>query len=264
MASAYQLLDIRPDATREELDAAYAHKRAAYAPEHIANLPDEIQAVAAQRRADLAAAYQTLRIALATPAKLDAATEKRRDRESIAALLVLVSLALLIVLVRPIAVPERTVTASGSDAAALTAQTAPDFTLPTVDGKEIRLSDLRGKVVLINFWATWCPPCVREIPRLVRVSEKYRDQGLVILGINVTAQDDRAKVEQFVRDQRITYPVLLDLNSDAGQKYSSRLMPTTYFIDRTGKIVHTKVGEVDEATIEEQIQALLQAESANP
>jgi cytochrome c biogenesis protein CcmG/thiol:disulfide interchange protein DsbE len=133
-----------------------------------------------------------------------------------------------------------------------------------VDGSQVTLSDLKGKVVLLNLWATWCPPCVRETPRLVRVYDKYRDQGFVILGINTTYQDDRAKVAQFVRDHNVSYPVLLDMNDEFGQKYGARLLPTSYLVDRTGKIVMTKVGEVDEAQLEEQVQALLDAERGTP
>ncbi len=257
MTNAYELLGIGTDATREELAAAYAGKRAEYAAKRHANLPDDLQQLAAERRAAFADAYRQLRSALAAPPRLAPGAERRRDRETIAAVLVLLLLALSVPLLRGIAVPERTAVAEGAEAAALTSQIAPDFTLQTLDGASVTLSSLRGKVVLINFWATWCPPCVREIPRLVRVAETYQDQGLVVLGVNTTYQDDPAKVRQFAHDNGISYPVLLDAEGVASEKYPARLMPTTYLIDRSGKIVQNKVGEVDEATLNEQVHALL-------
>jgi peroxiredoxin len=258
MATAYDILGIRPEATREELEAAYAAKRAEYAAERHATLPDELQQLAAQRRAEITDAYQELRSALAAPPRLGPEAQRRRDRETIVVLLMLLLLALTVPLLRGIAVPARTVTATGAEAAALTSDVAPNFRLQTLDGQTVSLSDFKGKVVLINFWATWCPPCVRETPRLVRVAETYKNQGLVMLGINTTFQDDPVKVRQFARGQGISYPVLLDPEGAASEKYSSRLMPTTYLIDRNGKIVHTKVGEVDEATLTEQVKVVLQ------
>ena len=258
MANAYDILSLHPDATREELESAYAARRAEYSAEHFATLPGEFQQLAAQRIAEITTAYQELRSTIVAPARIEPEAERRRDRETIVALLVLMLLALTVPLSRGIAVPARTAVATGAEAVALTSSVAPDFTVQTVDGANISLSDFKGQVVLLNFWATWCPPCVRETPRLVRVAEKYKGQGLVVLGVNTTYQDDPAKVSQFVRDQRISYPVLLDPEGIVGEKYPARLMPTTYLIDRNGKIVHTKVGEVDEATLSEQIKALLE------
>jgi cytochrome c biogenesis protein CcmG/thiol:disulfide interchange protein DsbE len=264
MATAYEVLGISPGASRAELEAAYAAKRAAYDPAQAAELGEEFAQLAARRRAEFALAYRQLRLALAEPARLAPAAERRRDRETVVALLVLVVLALLVPLLRGIAVPQRTVTSSEADTAALNAKPAPDFTLEAVDGSRVSLSDFKGQVVLLNLWATWCPPCVRETPRLVRVYEKYREQGFVILGINTTYQDDRAKVEQFVRDHGVSYPVLLDVKSEFGEKYGSRLLPTSYLVDRSGKVVMTKVGEVEEAQLEEQIEALLKTENSAP
>lgn len=264
MVTPYELLGISPDATRRELDAAYAAQRAAYDPERVADLGAEFVELAEQRRAELAAAYGSLRSAVVAPPRLSAPAERRRDWETLAALLLLALLALVVPLSRNIAVPERTVVAEGADAAALTSTLAPGFTLQTLDGKQLSLADFKGKVVVLNFWATWCPPCVREIPRLVRISEQYAQQDLVVLGVNTTYQDDQAKVASFARDQGISYPVLLDTTGEVGQLYPARLMPTTFLIDREGRIVHTKVGEVDEATLREQVLALLEPIDAMP
>ena len=264
MATAYEVLGIARGATRQELEAAYAARRAQYDPARCAELGEEFVKLAMQRQAELAAAYQSLRAVVATPSRLEPAALRGRDRETMVALLVLVLLALAVPLARGIAAPERTVAAEGAGDATLTAKPAPDFTLEAVGGKRVSLSDYKGKVVLLNLWATWCPPCVRETPRLVRLYEKHREQGFVILGINTTYQDDRVKVEQFVRDKQVSYPVLFDMNDEFGQKYGSRLLPTSYLIDRTGKIVSTKVGEIDEAQLDEQVRALLAGGKAVP
>ena len=264
MTTAYDLLGIAPDATREDLDVAYAAKRAAYDPARVAGLGEEFVRIATHRRAELAAAYQRLRTALAAPPRLTPEAERRRDRETIGALVIFALIALSVLLLRNVAVPSRTVAVTGADAAALTAQRAPDFQLEALGGGQVRLSDFKGRVVLVNIWATWCPPCVRETPRLVRIYDRYRDQGFVILGVNTTYQDDRAKVAAFARDQGIAYPVLLDTEGSVGQTYASRLMPSSFLIDQDGKIVSVRVGEVDEAQIEEQVAALLKVENTAP
>jgi cytochrome c biogenesis protein CcmG/thiol:disulfide interchange protein DsbE len=264
MTTAYELLGIGPNATRAELDAAYRAKRAAYDPTRVAALGEEFVQIAGRRRAELVAAYASLRPALTAPPRLEGAAERRRDRETIAVLLIFLLVVLAVLLLRNVAVPQRTTAVTGADAAKLTAQTAPDFTLESLDGRRVSLSDYQGQVVLVNFWATWCPPCVRETPRLVRVYERYRDQGLVVLGINTTYQDDRAKVESFVRDQGIAYPVLLEMEPEVGRSYATALMPSSYLIDQEGKIAFVRVGEVDEAQLDEQVAALLQSKSAAP
>lgn len=262
--TSYDLFGIGPDATRDELDAAYRAKRAAYDPVRVATLGEEFVAVAEQRRAELDLAYRDLRMVLGSAARLTPAAERTRDRQTMVVLVVLVLLALTVPLMRNLAVPERSVTGTEADATALTAKAAPDFTLPTLDGTPISLSDFTGQVILINLWASWCPPCVRETPRLVRLHETYRDQGLVVLGVNTTYQDDRAKVAEFVRDYGVSYPVLLDTTDMFGQTYTARLLPTSYLIDRSGNIVSVRVGEVDEAVLAEQIEALLRAEEGTP
>lgn len=264
MATPYEVLGIGPQATRAELEAAYMTQRAAYDPAKVADLGEEFVQLATQRSAELADAYQIIRSALVAPIGLAPAAERRRDRHTMLALVVLVAVAALVPLLRGIAVPVRNVSVDDPKAAALTAKIAPDFTLATLDGKRVSLSEYQGKVVLLNLWASWCPPCIREIPRLQRVYEKYRDQGFVILGINTTYQDDRAKVAQTVQDQGMTYPVLLDEQDVFGQRYAARLLPTSYLVDRNGKIVSVKVGEVDEAQLDEQVRRLLQEQVGAP
>ena len=123
---------------------------------------------------------------------------------------------------------------------------APDFTLLTPDGEALSLSDLRGQPVVLNFWATWCPPCRQEIPALERV---YRDlEGeVVVLGIDV--QESRATVASFVEAYGMTYPVVLDAEAEVARTYRVRAFPTTYFVDSRGVITRVFTGPLNEPLI---------------
>ena len=118
----------------------------------------------------------------------------------------------------------------------LRGQTAPDFELTTLDGKKMRLSDFRGKAVLLNFWATWCEPCKIEMPWFVQLEKQYGPEGLQVLGV---AMDDTGEneISQFVKEMGVNYPVLLGKES-VGDEYGGIIhLPTTFYIDRSGKIV---------------------------
>lgn len=120
---------------------------------------------------------------------------------------------------------------------------APDFSLKTIDGKEIKLSDLRGKTVLINLWATWCPPCRYEMPGIQMAYEKYKDKGLVVLGIDFTVQDNLKDVKAFVKELKLTFPILLDETGDVSAGlYGMRGLPTSYFIDTQGILQRIQIG----------------------
>ena len=135
---------------------------------------------------------------------------------------------------------------------------APDFTLDTLDGSTITLSDLRGKSVVINFWATWCLPCRAETPALENAFEQYQDSDVVILGVNLTNQDSVAAVEAFVQEFELTYPILLDRDGGIGYLYQVTGLPTTYFISREGIIRSVLVGgPMSETFIRSKIEALL-------
>jgi peroxiredoxin len=110
----------------------------------------------------------------------------------------------------------------------------PDFTLTDLAGKSWKFADLRGHVVLINFWATWCPPCRKELPDLQTLYERYASQGLVILGIS---DEDTAKVAPFVSRQKLTYPVLLDTQRIVNTQFEVRGIPKSFVYDRSGKLV---------------------------
>ena len=138
---------------------------------------------------------------------------------------------------------------------ALIEKPAPDFTLRDLKGNQVSLSDFRGQPVVLNFWATWCSPCRVEIPHLEALYTKYKDQGLVVIGMNT--ETDYMKVKYFAEPQ-ISYTVLLDGGTQA-QGYDVSGIPCTYYIDRKGIIRHRSVGFAPggEALIEEKIKELL-------
>lgn len=117
---------------------------------------------------------------------------------------------------------------------------APDFTLKSNDGSNIRLSELRGEVVLINFWATWCGPCRQEMPLLDDLHERYRDMGFTVLGVNVENSPEKAKA--MLADNPVSFPVLFDTNSEVSKLYDIDAMPTTVLVDRDGNIRHLHKG----------------------
>jgi peroxiredoxin len=135
---------------------------------------------------------------------------------------------------------------------------APDFTLKTLDGKTLKLSDLRGKAVVLNFWATWCPPCKVELPWFVDLQKQYASQGLQIVGIS---EDDggKEKVAAFVKEMGVNYTIAVD-DSSVSEKYGDvEDLPTTFYIDRNGKIVEFAMGLVDRNEIEAKMKTALGA-----
>jgi thiol-disulfide isomerase/thioredoxin len=139
---------------------------------------------------------------------------------------------------------------------------APDFELTDVrTGKPVRLSDYRGKAVLLNFWATWCPPCKEEIPLFIYLQKQYEAQGLVILGV---AMDDSGPnaIASFAEQARMNYPVLLGTDAVADQYGNVEALPTTFYIGRDGRIVNRIFGLVSQDTVEANIKAALRQGNA--
>ena len=133
---------------------------------------------------------------------------------------------------------------------------APDFTAPTQDGSTVTLSDLRGQPVVLNFWATWCPPCRAEMPDLVAAYEAHKDNGLVIVGVN--EQDDEDKALAFMEQYGIEFPVLLDSRGDLASLYTARGLPTTFFIDRDGNVAEAWSGMLTADLLDERLQLILE------
>jgi peroxiredoxin len=119
---------------------------------------------------------------------------------------------------------------------------APDLTLETMDGRQINLADQNGKVVLVNFWATWCAPCRKEIPDLINLYSEMKDEGLMIVGIAVD-QEGAEVVEPYVQKQDINYPIVLDPDQSTEKHFDAMYgLPTTYVVNPEGKIVRRVLG----------------------
>jgi len=135
---------------------------------------------------------------------------------------------------------------------------APDFTLDLLGGGQVKLSDLRGKPVMVNLWASWCPPCRAEMPAIEKVYRDYKDLGLVVLGVNTTNQDSEADAAAFVHEYGLTFPIPLDRDGSVSVRYALRGLPTTFFIDRKGIIRSVVVGgPMSEAVIRSNVEDLL-------
>jgi len=136
-------------------------------------------------------------------------------------------------------------------------QVAPDFTLASNTGSNIRLKDLRGKVVMINFWATWCAPCRKELPLLNILYNKYKSKGFVLLGVNI---DDRSTLaKKMLKELKINFPVLFDHNQATSEAYDLQAMPSTFILDKNGVIRFSHYGYKSgyEKKYEKDVKSLL-------
>lgn len=144
--------------------------------------------------------------------------------------------------------------ASGLTEAPIAGYLAPDFTLNTTSGQAVTLSDLRGQPVVINFWATWCPPCRAEIPHFEAAATRF-DGQVIILGVNQA--ESLITVNPFVREFGMTYPVPLDENNTVSQLYGVSALPTTLFVDSHGVVREVFPGTMTQAVLEDRISQLL-------
>lgn len=135
---------------------------------------------------------------------------------------------------------------------------APSIELERLDGERLDLTDLRGEVVVINFWASWCPPCRAEMPALERAYQAERERGLEILAVNTTYQDQLGAASAFVAEHGLSFPILLDRTGETANLYRMRALPTTFFVDRKGVIRKVIVGgPMSEATLRSTVDSLL-------
>ena len=133
---------------------------------------------------------------------------------------------------------------------------APDFQLPNLEGQSISLSDFRGKPVLVNFWATWCPSCRYEMPFIQEVFEEWSANGLVVLAID--KGESPSTVKDFIQSGNFSFPVLLDINQDVALEYNIRGIPATFFIDKNSIIQAIKVGPFSSKTeIEKSLSKII-------
>ncbi len=133
---------------------------------------------------------------------------------------------------------------------------APDFTLTNLDGTNITLSDLKGQVLLINVWATWCPPCRVEMPTIQAAYLQYHDQGFTVLAVNL--QEDPSAVAAFMREHQLTFPALLDPDGQMSQIYHALSLPSSFFVDRHGVIRAVYHGPMPRSIIAGTVEQLLQ------
>lgn len=146
-------------------------------------------------------------------------------------------------------------TEAESAAAQSQGQTAPDFTLTSLNGEPVSLSDYAGQVILVNLWATWCPPCKAEMPAINAFYEEYKGDGFVVLAVN--SQEDVAIVQQFITEQGFSFPVVLDSRGEVMNQYQVRGLPTTFIIDRSGEIQYMHSGAITYDQLEKVVQPLL-------
>lgn len=137
---------------------------------------------------------------------------------------------------------------------------ASSFTLKDLTGKEVSLADYRGKVVIIDFWATSCPPCRRELPHIQKIYEKYKDKGVIVLAI--TSESNIEKVKEFIEEEGYSFPVLIDRGREASSAYGIRAIPMLFVLDREGIIQHIHRGYSPEieTTLSNEINSLLTQE----
>ncbi len=133
---------------------------------------------------------------------------------------------------------------------------APEFTLYTLEGTEIKLSDYLGKIVILDFWATWCAPCRKSIPDLISIQDEYEDD-LVVIGISFDQPASQNNLQQFINNFGINYPVVLGTNEVSEAYGNIQAIPTSFIIDTEGNIINKHIGLVPKSTLIEEINSLL-------
>lgn len=146
-------------------------------------------------------------------------------------------------------------TAAGRPTSVERDQLAPAFRLPTTAGEMIDLTDTQGHVVLINFWATWCPPCRDEMPVIEAAAQKYGDRGFRVLAVNV--QEKSPQVVAFGQEMGLSFPLLLDASGDVSRAYRVQNLPRSFFLARDGRVMRIHPGELTAETVERYLQELL-------
>jgi peroxiredoxin len=146
---------------------------------------------------------------------------------------------------------------AGTATATGPAPAAPDFRLPARDGGEIHLSELKGQVVMINFWATWCGPCRQEMPLLQQIHAKYEPLGFTMLGVNV--EPDSAAAQNWLKGMAVSFPIVFDRKSEVSSSFGVEAMPSSILIDREGRIRHVHRGYKpgDEAVYADLVRGLV-------
>ena len=262
----YAVLGLRQDASGDDIAAAYRREVERYDGARARELGAEFAAIAEDRRALLDRAYATL----SNPQERylydqgqgyvgDPASDRKGISNREVTFLVGGMLAALVLLAALWGVLGRQ-PASGPVVTEVT-YAAPPFVLRTLGGGQFDLSAYRGKVVLVNFWATWCEPCKEETPALQAAHEKLADEGLVIVGVDLFGDElaqnrDEAAVAQFAEQYGVTYPIALDETGQVARDYRLYPIPVSYFIDRVGNVRYIRIGQLTTAAVEELFRRL--------
>jgi cytochrome c biogenesis protein CcmG, thiol:disulfide interchange protein DsbE len=251
MNTHYQTLGITEQASVSELVEAYQQQRARYNPERAPD--EEMRHHAESRLAEIDAAYAVLadpnqrraydaertaaNVSSAASPMRPGVTRRELMMSAAGALVGLILIAIVWVLSARTAEP--TLPPIGE-----MNRVAPEFALPGLDGGTVRLSDYRGKVVLVNFWGTWCEPCKEETPALQAIHQELQSQGLVIIGVNLYSQETGGDkpVRDFLAQYRVTYPIALDTAGETARMFQISPIPVSYFVDQSGNIRFVKVG----------------------
>lgn len=277
MNTYYTLLNIDARATPEAIATAYAHQRERYNPDRVAALDEEMRRLAEQRITELEHAYAVLSdpqrrqqydaelSKTSIPEEMTVPSSSQplsaRDRWFIVGG---GAIALVVVLAIWLATGQ---SQAGRVAAPTVNRPAPAFALSSPAGDTIQLQDYRGKIVMVNFWGTWCEPCIRELPELQTAYEQLQDQGFVIIGINLF-QDEKAQnrtqedIQRFVEQYGITYPIALDADGATTDSYHIYPIPTSFFIDEQGNIRYILPSELTTEKITELFHSLKRQSSA--
>ena len=131
---------------------------------------------------------------------------------------------------------------------------APNFESEYLNGTKVSLYELRGKSVILNFWATWCPPCVREMPRLDEFYQKHKNE-IILIGVNLGEKNKT--IERFLQRVNVTFPIVKDKNKSIEKSYNILIRPSTFFIDKNGVIVDKRLGEISKEELDERSEKLL-------
>jgi peroxiredoxin len=132
----------------------------------------------------------------------------------------------------------------------------PAFSLYGIDGELYRAEDYKGQVMMVNFWGSFCPPCINEMPAIQSQYERWKDQGLIVLGVNL--DEATITIKSFVKQTGVTFPILLDPKLRITKQFGVKQYPTTFFVDRNGNIEEVKIGEMTENYIQRKIMSLLE------
>lgn len=259
----YATLGIAPHASPTDIEAAYQQQRRLHDPTHGAAMGDAFAEDAAVRRQAIEAAFATLgdpqqrfRYDEARGLVGSEATDRRGVANREVMWTIMGVLAGLLILSLVYNLSRGNATARGfENRFTVVNYEAPPINLRNLDGGNFDLTAYRGKVVVVNFWGTWCEPCRAETPALQAVYERWNAQGLAVVGVNLfdderTRGNGEAQVRSFAELYRVTYPIALDEANAAITAYKAYLLPTSYIVDPNGNVRYIRVGELTQADVE--------------